>query len=114
MSRHNRASAIASGLRGALARTKSASTSCPAAPGAGRVTLGASTGVPFLAIGEAGVGVSRGLTLGAIAGITPTVVGFGVRPRAVLYSGARARVFVNAPILYYPATHLSGGEPWFL
>jgi hypothetical protein len=83
-------------------------------PGAGRVSLGASTGVPFLAIGEAAYAFTDGFTVGAIAGITPEVAGFGLRPRAVLYSGARARVFVSVPVLYYPATHMSGGEPWFL
>ena len=83
-------------------------------PGAGHATVGASTGVPFLAIGEAGYAFGDGFTLGAIAGVTPEVVGFGLRPRVILYGGARARVFVVAPILYYPATHMSGGEPWFL
>jgi hypothetical protein len=83
-------------------------------PGAGHLTLAASSGVPFLAIGEAAYAFTDGFTLGAIAGITPEVGGVGLRPRGVIYSGSRARVFVSVPILYYPPSRVSGDEPWFL
>jgi len=83
-------------------------------PEGGHVTLGASTGVPFVGIGEVGYAFTDRFTLGAIGGITPSVVGAGVRPRLSIYEGGAYRVTLVMPILYYPKTHMSGEEPWFL
>jgi hypothetical protein len=83
-------------------------------PGAGHVVVGASTGVPFVGIGEVGYAFSDHVTLGAIGGITPTVTGAGLRPRVAIGGSGPLRVTIVMPVLYYPKTHISGGEPWFL
>src|ERR1041385_5669844 len=54
-------------------------------PRQGNTSLTASSGIPFLGIGEVAYGFSDKLALGAIGGITPTVVGFGIRGRGLLY-----------------------------
>jgi hypothetical protein len=81
-------------------------------PGAGRVSGSVATGVPFLALGEIAYGVSDGLAVGVIGGVTPRVDGFGLRPRGVLFRSGRERVELVVPVLYYPKT--GDGEAWML
>jgi hypothetical protein len=77
-------------------------------PHPGQVTLTAATGIPFLAIGEVAIGVTDGLAVGALVGITPVVTGFGARIRGVLIDRGTWRLSAVAPILLYPRTNLSG------
>lgn len=74
------------------------------------VTL--ATGVPFLAIGEAAWGFGDRLTLGAMIGVTPNVLGVGLRPRVSMIEWAHERIDLVVPALYYPET--SDGAPWIL
>jgi hypothetical protein len=83
-------------------------------PEPGRVALTASTGVPFLGIGEVAVGVTDGFAVGAIAGVTPLVSGFGVRVRGILLEGGAWRLSAVAPVLLYPRTSNTSGPPWTL
>ena len=76
----------------------------------GSVTL--ATGVPFLAIGEAAWGFGDRFTMGALAGVTPNVLGVGLRPRVLVLDGTSDRLQLVAPGLYYPET--SDGAPWVL
>ena len=76
----------------------------------GSVTL--ATGVPFLAIGEAAWGFGDRFTIGALAGVTPNVLGVGLRPRVLVLEGKSDRLQLVAPVLYYPET--SDGAPWLL
>ena len=81
-------------------------------PGAGRVAASVATGVPFLAMGELAYGVGDGFAVGALAGVTPRVDGFGLRPRGVLFRLGRERIELVVPVLYYPAT--AQADPWLL
>src|SRR5687767_14220218 len=78
--------------------------------GQSRVTV--STGIPYIAIGEYAYGVSDRVTIGVLGGVTPSIPGFGVRARAVLYETAdRFRIYFCTPVLYYPKTNGLGGDP---
>src|SRR6185503_14158511 len=50
-------------------------------PRAGQLGFGAASGIPYVAIGEVTYGFGERFAMGAIAGITPRTVGFGLRPR---------------------------------
>lgn len=82
------------------------------ARGKGRVTI--ATGIPYVAIGEYAYGVSDRVTVGVMAGVTPSIPGYGVRARAVLYERRDFRVYFCTPLLYYPKTNGLGGDPWWL
>ncbi|MDB4990462.1 MAG: hypothetical protein JWN04_5640 [Myxococcaceae bacterium] len=83
-------------------------------PGHTAFSLGMATGIPFLAMSEAGVGVGKHFAVGVLAGITPTVVGVGLRPRAALDLPRQHRLLLLVPALYYPKTNQVGGIPWGL
>src|SRR3954454_11982914 len=70
-------------------------------PGAGHASATMSTGVPFLAIGELAYGITDRFAVGAIGGITPSVVGVGVRPRFSLVQSGAWRAVLVVPTLYY-------------
>lgn len=81
--------------------------------GQSRFTL--ATGIPYLAIGEYAYGVSDRVTLGVLAGVTPTVEGYGIRARAVLYQPSlRFRVYFCTPVFFYPNSHIDGHGSWWL
>ena len=81
--------------------------------GQSRITL--ATGIPYIAIGEYAYGVSGRVTIGLLAGTTPFVEGYGIRARAVLYQpDASFRIYLCAPLIYYPKTRGLGGDPWWL
>ena len=83
------------------------------AQGASRFTI--ATGIPYLAVGEYAYGVSDRFTFGVLAGVTPSVKGYGIRARTVLHeNGDRYRVYFCTPVLVYPRTHILGGDPWWL
>jgi hypothetical protein len=85
-------------------------------PRQGNTSLTATSGIPFLGMGEVAYGFSNRFAVGAIGGITPTVVGFGVRGRGLVFEreDGALRVALVVPVLYYPKTHQAGEEPWFL
>ena len=83
-------------------------------PERGRLAATFSSGVPYLAIGEVAYGFSDRFALGVMGGVTPSTYGIGVRVRGVVADWGRAKLVLGTPLLYYPATHSSNGEPWVL
>lgn len=81
-------------------------------PGAGRASLAISTGVPFLAMGELGYGVTSHFAVGLLAGVTPKVSGFGLRPRVELPLSDHLSLLGMASALYYPPSSMS--REWLL
>jgi hypothetical protein len=77
-------------------------------PGRGRPTLAAGTGLPFLGIVEAGIGVTNGFAIGVVGGITPSVVTAGIRPRVRLATSAHTALVLVAPMLFYPKASAPG------
>ncbi len=77
-------------------------------PRAGRPTVAAATGLPFLGIAEVGAGVTSGFAVGAIGGITPSVLTAGIRPRLRLPTSERTALVLIAPILWYPKASAPG------
>lgn len=83
------------------------------ASGKGRVTV--ATGIPYIAIGEYAYGISDRVTVGVMTGVTPSIPGYGVRARAVLYQPRDDfRIYFCTPVLFYPRTNGLGGDPWWL
>lgn len=81
--------------------------------GQSRVTF--ATGIPYVAIGEYAYGFSDRITLGVVAGLTPSVEGYGIRARAVLYEPDDGfRIYFCTPIMFYPKTRDLGGDAWWL
>ena len=83
-------------------------------PERGRFTATFSSGVPYLAIAEVAYGFGDRFALGVLGGVTPSTYGFGLRVRGVMGDWGRAKLVLGTPLLYYPATHSSNGEPWVL
>jgi hypothetical protein len=90
-------------------------------PRAGSFTATGASGIPFLAIGEVTYGVGDGFAVGAVAAATPNIgrihgtMGFGLRPRGVLFASGEWRSYVTVPIFYYPEVEGFGDmEPWML
>ena len=77
-------------------------------PRAGRPTVAAATGLPFLGIAEVGAGVTDRFAVGVVGGITPSVLTAGVRPRVRLPTGERTALVLVAPILWYPKASAPG------
>jgi len=83
-------------------------------PGNGRFGATLSSGVPYLAIGELAYEFGDRFALGLLGGVTPSTYGVGLRLRGVIADWGRSRLVLGTPLLYYPATHSSNGEPWVL
>jgi len=84
-------------------------------PKKGRSLVAASTGIPYIGILEYAYGFSNRFSVGVMIGRTPTVNGYGLRLRTVLYRSDRSfRVVAKGPVFYYPKTKGLGGEPWAL
>lgn len=77
-------------------------------PTPGRPSLSAATGLPFLAIGEIGVGLTQGIAIGAIGGVTPSVLTAGIRPRFLVRASEHYAVMLSAPMLWYPSASAPG------
>lgn len=77
-------------------------------PRAGRPTVAAATGLPFLGIAEVGMGVTNGFAIGVVGGITPSVLTAGIRPRVRLATSERTALVLVAPILWYPKASAPG------
>jgi hypothetical protein len=77
-------------------------------PTPGRLSLSAGTGLPFLGIAEAGIGITRGVAVGVIGGITPSVLTAGIRPRFRVGLGDHTGLMLVVPMLYYPSASAPG------
>lgn len=81
-------------------------------PGSNQVGATLATGIPFLVTGELSLGVTDHAAIGLLGGATPTVSGFGARPRGAIPFNDRWRLLLSAPVLYYPRH--SDGPAWWL
>jgi hypothetical protein len=77
-------------------------------PPPGRPSLSAATGLPFLAIGEVGFGLTNGIAIGAIGGVTPSVLTAGIRPRFLVRASEHYAVMLSIPMLWYPKASAPG------
>jgi hypothetical protein len=77
-------------------------------PTSGRLSLSAGTGLPFLGIGEVGVGITRGFAIGVLGGVTPSVLTAGIRPRVRVRLGDHLALMLVVPMLYYPSASAPG------
>jgi hypothetical protein len=77
-------------------------------PTPGRPSLSAATGLPFLGIGEVGLGLTRGIAIGAIGGVTPSVLTAGIRPRFRVRTSERVAMMLVIPMLWYPSASAPG------
>lgn len=81
-------------------------------PGAGRASVALSTGVPFWVMSELSIGIGDHAAVGLLAGATPQVSGFGLRPRGELVISEQWSVLGVASALYYPPS--AGSRQWWL
>lgn len=93
-------------------RAHAASTGDGWLPGANRVGATVATGIPFLVTGELSLGVTDHAAIGVLGGATPTVSGFGARPRGAIPFSENLRLLLSAPAIYYPRH--SDGPAWWL
>lgn len=82
-------------------------------PGGGHVSGSVGSGFPLVVIGELAIGIGDRVGLGVIAGATPDIPAFGVRPRVAVFDTGRVRGVLVAPSFYYPST-AEKGSPWLL
>lgn len=84
-------------------------------PKKNKTMLTVGTGIPYVGIAEYSYGFTDKFSVGLLAGTTTIVPGYGLRIKGVLFQKSEGfRVFIKAPILYYPKTKDLGGEPWIL
>jgi hypothetical protein len=81
-------------------------------PGSGRLSVALSTGVPFWVMSELSIGLGDHAALGVLAGATPEVSGFGLRPRAEFVISEQWSVLGIASGVYYPQS--ASSRPWWL
>ncbi len=77
-------------------------------PAAGHASASAATGLPFLAIGEVGIAITDGIAIGAVGGITPSVLTAGIRPRFRVATSRNTSLVFIVPMLYYPRASAPG------
>ncbi len=77
-------------------------------PKPGRLSASAATGLPFVGIGELGMGITNGIAVGVIGGITPSVLTAGIRPRFRVRATERLAVMLSMPMLWYPKASAPG------
>jgi hypothetical protein len=95
-----------------LARAQAVSEEDYLFPRFGQPAAALATGLPYVAITDATIGLGRYAALGALVGVTPRVLGLGLRPRFALPLSSALRVYAIAPLLLYPPTILN--PPWVL
>lgn len=93
-------------------RAQAAAKSDSWLPGSNEVSATVATGIPFLITGELSLGVTDHAAIGVLGGATPTVSGFGARPRGAVPFGDRVRLLLSTPVIYYPRH--SDGPAWWL
>jgi hypothetical protein len=73
------------------------------------------SGIPYVAIGQYGYGISNRFSLGLFYGHTPFEKGYGLRMKAIVgKSSENFRMNIKSPFIYYPGMKSKGGEPWVL
>lgn len=85
-------------------------------PGAGRVAVTVSSGIPHAALGDINVGVSPwfSMDLGATLSAKFNETSLFVRPRFALGTGRWFDVAYHMPIAYYPKSERRHGWDWWL
>jgi len=81
-------------------------------PGGGHGSVALSTGVPFWVMSELSLGLGDHAAVGVLAGATPQVSGFGLRPRAEVTLGDRWSLLGIASGVYYPPS--ASSRQWWL
>jgi hypothetical protein len=83
-------------------------------PGNGNVSLTATTGLPFAALGEVSVGAGDSFAAGVLVTGGPFLGGLatGVNPRVDMYHFGPMRLVLEAPIIWYPK--LSTADNWIV
>jgi hypothetical protein len=73
------------------------------------------SGLPYVALGQYGYGISSKVSLGIIYGHTPFEKGYGLRLKAVIAEPSESfRLNVKSTFIYYPGMKSKDGEPWVL
>lgn len=84
-------------------------------PAKGKSMVEFYSGIPYVALGQYGYGISNKVSLGIIYGYTPFEKGYGLRLKAVIAQpSASFRLNVKSPFIYYPGMKKDDGEPWVL
>lgn len=84
-------------------------------PSKGKSMIEFYSGIPYVALGQYGYGLSKRVSLGIIYGYTPFEKGYGLRLKAVIAQpSASFRINVKSPFIYYPGMKKDDGEPWVL
>jgi hypothetical protein len=83
-------------------------------PGNGRVSLVATTGLPYAALGEVSVGLTRRFAMGALVAAGPFVGGMatGINPRIDAVHLGPTRLVLQAPLIWYPA--VGNADNWIV
>lgn len=77
-------------------------------PAPGRLSVSAASGLPFVGIGEVGIALTNGFAIGAIGGVTPSVLTAGIRPRFRVRASEHLAVILVMPMLWYPKASAPG------
>lgn len=77
-------------------------------PRPGRLSASAATGLPFVGIAEIGMGITNGIAVGVIGGVTPSVLTAGIRPRFRVRTSEHTALMLNMPMLWYPKASAPG------
>lgn len=84
-------------------------------PGKGKSMVEFYSGLPYVAVGQYGYGLSNRVSLGIFYGNTPFEKGYGLRLKAVIAEPSESfRLNVKSPFIYYPGMKKDDGEPWVL
>jgi hypothetical protein len=84
-------------------------------PEAGKTTVTFWTGIPYIGIAEYAYAITDKFTVGLIGGYTPTTKAIGIRLRGIVAEPSdNFRLYLKGPILFYPGSEDSHGEPWLL
>lgn len=80
-------------------------------PTPGDVTLTTAIGVPYLAVAEMSVGITRSFSMGVLFAVADEI-GVGIRPRFALFTVGPVMLALAVPIVYYPPMSKRDGQDW--
>jgi hypothetical protein len=80
-------------------------------PTPGDVTLTTAIGVPYLAVTEISVGITRSFSTGVLFAVADEI-GVGIRPRFAVLTAGPAMLALAVPIVYYPPMSKRDGQDW--
>lgn len=84
-------------------------------PAKGKSMVEFYSGLPYVAVGQFGYGISDKFSLGIFYGYTPFEKGYGLRLKAIIAQPSSSfRVNLKSPFIYYPGMKKEDGEPWVL